>query len=461
MAQLSLRSSFLVLCLAVLAALPAEAKQKVRKPLTHGTSNIANQLLLKRQYGAAIKQLELRANAGDTNAQLKLGSMYRVGLGVDANRDKASVWLGKAAAAGNRQAALALDRMQVDVPPTPKKQLNTSSASSGAVGQMASLAWLPAKPQNQPGWLTLAAARNLTPVIEALQQAGEKQFHADRDAALLAASRAGSVNAAAAILEAGANPNAKDAMAKTPIVIAAQFGNVKLAQQLLSATPDLAARDASGRSALFYAAASCDVESFKALMNDGAKDDGASLPATVMAVTSCQNARDFAQLVRSEMINKADAAGRTAVWHAATLPENSVLQALLAAGGDPTLADAGGYLPLHAAAAARAPEALRLLLTLAKGGDVPSRSGVTPLMLAAYRGCIECVRLLAEQSSDIDLKDNAGETALLLAVQSQQAEVARFLLQRGANAKARSESGDTPEKLASRLGGEVATLFPK
>ncbi len=454
MAQLKLRTILLLACVASLAFSPADAASK--KKSNRGPS--VNALLIKRQYGAAIKLLNARAIAGDAGAQFKLGSMYRTGLGVPMDKDLATQWLSKASKSGNASATAILKRMAVEVPPTTKKSSGSASQVTSS-GQPDSMDWLPPRAANQPGWLSLAAARNLPKVIDTLQHSQDKLFKAERDQALLSASASGSKDVAAAMLESGANPNVKNDKARTPVMIAAASGNAPLLHQLLTATPDLAAVDATGRSALGYVAANCDAESFKALVDDGAKDEGSTSPALITVLTTCKNLVAFLPSIRGNLSGISDSDGRTAVWHAATTEDVAAIKATLASGGDPAIADSQGFTPLHAAALTGRSENIRLLMTLSKTPDIQSTFGVTPLMLAATSGCVKCVQLLAGQSSDLDIKDGAGETALLRAVRNQHMDIVQILLQKGANPKARTISDETPEKMAERLGGPIAALF--
>ena len=57
-----------------------------------------------KQYQDALPYLEKAATAGNTQAQLYLGNMYREGLGVKKEYAKTSPWFEKAAAAGNARA---------------------------------------------------------------------------------------------------------------------------------------------------------------------------------------------------------------------------------------------------------------------------------------------------------------------------------------------------------------------
>jgi uncharacterized protein len=446
MAQLKIWGALLLACLSVLPAQAASKKTNV------------NSLLVKRQYGAAIKQLEAMANKGDARAQFKLGSIYRVGLGVPADANRASLWLRKSAANGNATAVAVLKRMAIEVPPTAKK---LSSAPSQVVSgeQTTAMTWLPQRQPDQQSWLTLAAARNLPKVIGTLIDVNDKFYNVQRDRALLTGTVSGSKDVVAALLEAGANPNTVDDRARTPVLIATAAGNATLLQQLLTATPDLSMADASGTTPLGYAALNCDSTTFKTLVDEGAKDGDSAKPALITVFKSCKNAPEFLPSIRGNLVGAKDRDGRSIVWYAAALEDSEVLNAALAAGGDASLADMQGYTPLHVAAMAGHRETIRLLLALGSTVDVQSKDGATPLMLAASAGRIENLKFLAEQTSDIDIKDSAGDTALLRAVRSQHKEAVQILLEKGANKRARSISGETPEKLAQRLNTSISTLF--
>jgi uncharacterized protein len=451
MAQLKLCSAILMACLIGPMILPTQAAPK---------KNNINALLIKRQYGPAVKQLKGMAEKGNAWAQFKLGSLYRVGLGVPVDDNRATMWLHKSAAGGNAAAAAVLKRMAIKVPPTIKKTTK-AVVLSDATENTVSLAWLPSRSAEQQSWLALAAARNLPSVIDELKIVNDKLFAIKRDRALLAASLAGSQDVVASMLEMGANPNTRDDRARTPVIIATTAGNLPLLNQLLSATPELSSADASGTTALGYAASNCDAKTFNTLVDEGAKDDESATPALITVFKSCANAVDFLPSVRGNLVNAKDKDGRSIVWYAAAIKDSAVLNATLAAGGDASLPDAQGYAPLHVAAMAGQTEIVKVLLALGSSVDVQSKDGTTPLMLATTGGQVDCIKLLAEQTKDIDIKDSAGETALLRAVKVQNREAIQVLLVKGANRRARSISGETPEKLAERLDPAIAVLFAK
>jgi ankyrin repeat protein len=446
MAHYRFCSAVLLACLVVLPVQAATKKINV------------NTLLIKRQYGAAIRQLEAAANKGDARAQFKLGSMYRVGLGVPNDSNRATLWLKKSAARGNRAAAAVLKRMAVTVPATAKKS-NATPPQTNLTEPSMTMTWLPPRQPEQESWLALAAARNLPKVVTTLNEVGQEYFAVRRDRALLAGTTAGSGEVVTALLEAGANPNTRDQRARTPLLIATSTRNEKLLHQLLKAAPDLSTVDATGTSALGYAAVNCDAQIFKTLVNQGAKDSDSTKPALIRVFKSCDNAAEFLATIRGNLVGAVDGDGRSIVWYAAGLENSAIFSTALAAGGDITVADKQGYTPLHVAALTGRLEIIKLILALGGSADVQSRDGATPLMLAASAGRSDSVSLLVEQTSDIDVKDSAGDTALLRAVRGGQHDSIKILLQKGANRRARSISGETPEKLAQRTNTAISELF--
>lgn len=76
----------------------------------------ANRLLAAKEYGKAMSLFTRLANAGNSDAQLRLGEMYWFGEGATQDLDTARRWFEKAAAAGNaggKDSLAALDRRKV------------------------------------------------------------------------------------------------------------------------------------------------------------------------------------------------------------------------------------------------------------------------------------------------------------------------------------------------------------
>jgi len=105
---------------------------------------------------------------------------------------------------------------------------------------------------------------------------------------------------------------------------------------------------------------------------------------------------------------------------------------------------------------------------LEHGANVHTRNkkGRMPLHAASYRGLSGIVTLLLEFGADVDAQDNRNLTPLLLVSQSQpiyggDTKAAQLLLEHGANIHVRNENGQMPLHMASHhgLSGIVALLL--
>jgi len=123
--------------------------------------------------------------------------------------------------------------------------------------------------------------------------------------ALLQATRAGSVRAAEALLQAKANPNLSDINDETPLMLAVNNKQNGLAVHLLDAGADIQAVDANGRTPLYLAASRGNSEMVRRLLKEGAD------------------------------ANQADAHGWTPLIAAAASEDPATVQVLLDAGANP------------------------------------------------------------------------------------------------------------------------------
>jgi ankyrin repeat protein len=410
-------------------------------------------LLIKRQYKAALGQLQASAKAGNTKAQYQLANLYRLGLGGAVDLEKATFWYGKAAAGGHVKAKKILKRLRVPIPDT-EKQIGLRGNAKSAPGEPDYNGLTERKVKGQT-WLTLAAARGLPAVIDKLTKQPNPDFKTASGEALLAAARSGKAGTVAILLNRGADPNSKDSTGQSATMIAASYGKVDALRTLVAVVPDLVARDDSGLGALGKTSMYCNLEAFKLLSDAGAKDKDASTPTLTRILQNCDHPEIYFKDARPNALNATDAAGRSVFWHAAAKLDAEQLSALLTAGADPTLADQDGYTPLHAAASAGRADNITVLLKGVVGPTNPAANGATPLMLAAYVGCADCLQNLPHQGAALDAKDAAGNSALMYAVLGHQKNSANMLVSFGANLNAQNESGDTPKKLGRRIAMEL------
>jgi ankyrin repeat protein len=225
----------------------------------------------------------------------------------------------------------------------------------------------------------------------------------------------------AALLDGGADANARDADRNTPLILAALYAGPDCVELLLKKGADPNAANAAGATALVRAAT--DADKARLLVAAGAKVDART------------------------------ALGNTPLILAARQHGNAAtVRLLLERGADPRGRNAGGAGPIVAAAASGDVESARLLLDHgadpndypepgAVPGDPFRPGGRTALMWAAYRNDLPMLRLLLERGADPNKSTPFG-SPLSHACWHDSTEAARLLLERGARADARDPIAD-------------------
>jgi ankyrin repeat protein len=287
--------------------------------------------------------------------------------------------------------------------------------------------------------------------------------------ALAVAARAGQLEAARLLLDAGADPDRANAYGETPLLLAAGNGRLEVARLLLDAGADLNRAASDGHTPVMMTAGYGHPEALRLLLARGAAVDAADPNASrtafhfacfnnqaecteVLARAGCdvglkdsegKTGRELAEeeghaavlarlrAVVVEQLRTVQAAGAAAElepepaavggdWGpadqlvtAAAQGDGAAVSRLLAAGADPNAAVAGltpsgevvQTTALAVAARAGQLEAARLLLD---AGADPSRAasgGTTPLIMAAGYGQLEVLRLLLARGASVDAAD--------------------------------------------------------
>ena len=130
-----------------------------------------------------------------------------------------------------------------------------------------------------------------------------------------------------------------------------------------------------------------------------------------------------------------DAAGNSALMHAAVYGDTSFMRVLLKNGADVNATNAAGATALMRASFDQSK--VRLLLDQGAKVNVRSVLGNTPLILAARPAhCGPTVRLLLEHGADARATNDFGATALMAAAAAGDEEAARLLIGYGADVNA-------------------------
>ena len=255
----------------------------------------------------------------------------------------------------------------------------------------------------------------------------------------------------------------------TPLMHAAAFGNLQSMQILLDAGVDPNAKDAFGATALVWAAG--DAAKAKLLVERGAdvnaQTDQGRTPLIVAAAHD-GNSRTVRRLLdRGAAIKAADAMGDTALTVASAADDMETVKLLLARGADANETNKAGYTPLLNASANGNIAMMRMLID--KGADVNAANvfggkvkfgdialkQLTPLMLVAPHGGPAAVGLLIEAGAQVNARDSRGMTPLMFTVASddnQNLDVVEMLIAHGAEVNVRSQAGETALDWARKSG---------
>jgi ankyrin repeat protein len=244
---------------------------------------------------------------------------------------------------------------------------------------------------------------------------------------------------------------------------AARLGDVAKLKSLVSNKSLVMARGIHYRTALHEAAANCQLEAAKLLVENGwdrqARDDQGKTPLMLasrcpgnvqaafvgtlnvaMRVTekdpwSLQHAAANRQTnvvaILAKMgadVNAPGSEGNRALNISCLKGDAATAKVLLENGANPNLRGEDGITPLHDAALSGNPEVIELLLAHgAEINSVDSESASTPLHYAASFNRLNAVKALVEHGADTNIRTKAGFTALQLAATNNFAEVAAFL----------------------------------
>ena len=235
--------------------------------------------------------------------------------------------------------------------------------------------------------------------------------------ALHAAAGGGYTECVSRLLDAGANPEARNVSGRSPLMRAAMGGHVGALNALLRHERcvdvlDVGARDDVGDTALRLAAQDGHVGTVAALLAAGAPPD-----------------------VRNND-------GATPAMAAAFCGHADVLRLLFAAGADPGAGDNDGTTALMRAAGSGSTECCDALLYAGAPANAVDTGGWTAALCAADEGRTAVLRLLHAAGADVVHARNArGSSALQLATAGGHAEAEAFLRECAA---AESVEGDAP-----------------
>ena len=245
--------------------------------------------------------------------------------------------------------------------------------------------------------------RGLAALAAGLLLAAGVGLHA-ADSRLVDAAAGQDAAAVRALLDAGAEVNARRADGATALLWAAHRDDLAMVELLLAAGADPNAADEHGVTPLMRASENASPGVVQALLDAGADPDAAQ------------------------------SSGLTPLMIAARTGERDVVRGLLAHGADVNaVTHETGVTALMWAVAAPHPDIVHVLLETGAGVEASSAKGFTPLLFAARNGDIELARALLAAGADVNGTGSDGTHPLPLAIVSRHAGMAHFLLEQGAD----------------------------
>ncbi|TYZ66837.1 hypothetical protein PybrP1_005177 [[Pythium] brassicae (nom. inval.)] len=265
----------------------------------------------------------------------------------------------------------------------------------------------------------------------------------------------------------GASVHDRDANGWTALHFASEVGGIKIARFLLTERCSTDVRDREGRTAVDIAALNGHLDVVRELSSQGSSLRGVSSGGrTILHLAVLGTSRVGNGGSRGVSDGDRNGNGGTRGDSDSDSDNNRarVLEYLLRQSLDANAADDDGYTPLHCAVQACAGRSdtasaststttstsLDVLLS-ADGVDVDARSHQheTPLLVSAKLGLVDAASKLVAAGADVDAQDRAGESSLLVASARGDADVVHLLLQHGARTDSATPSGRTPLTVAA------------
>ncbi len=254
------------------------------------------------------------------------------------------------------------------------------------------------------------------------------------------------------LLEAGADVNARSESGATPLHLS--LNHPAVVTTLLEFGADPAAVDSSGHAADPRSCQNFVTHSFFALATPDVVAGCIEEDATLNAAMFRQSPVFFGLFGDRPLHTAAESAG-----------DPAIITALLEAGAALHGRGRSNHTPLHHAAESGTPANVRALLAAgaqvdmrASGFDVDWGWDWTPLHLATRNPDPEVVRVLLGAHADVNARAYYGQTPLHLAAGNENPEVAALLLEAGADVNAREWMGRTPLHVAAAANGNPAVV---
>jgi ankyrin repeat protein len=316
-----------------------------------------------------------------------------------------------------------------------------------------------AEPQSPPATLVEAAHRGDLDAIRKLIAEGadiEKPEGPQNYRPLHAAARWGGAGAVTALLDAGAQRDARSGWDRTALHVAAAYGSLDAARVLIDRGASMAAEDLSLDTPLALAEL-VHQQAIAELL----RSKGATVRARDISWAALNGDRvRIEELIKDGVDVSAPAErGQTPIVLAMSSGNEEIVPFLISKGAkvDVTMPE-GGRQAIHFAAAWELRETFEQLVAAGAKKDARDENGATPLLVAARHASPEMIAWLIDQQR-LDPRAETtrpAENALHLAARSGNIEVVKALLDRGMAAGAPSSDGTVA--LHSAAGGNSVAV---
>jgi ankyrin repeat protein len=270
------------------------------------------------------------------------------------------------------------------------------------------------------------------------------------------------------LLKLGADPRQTDVNGQSPLYAAVAAKNTALVDLLVQYGATFRNEDTAGFSPLAWAIdQNADVAFVEHLRAQGAELDfqGESGRAALMAAADANNIPALTWLLENNVpLDGVDAAGSTALHHAAGKGAHEVMKLLLDHGADPLVRNAQIKTALHIAAERGDEEAADMLLAFPEVRRTLNdfrtfTNGYTPLMAAIANsgtaerntGHLAIAQKLIETGALINDVDFQNRHSLYIAVENSTPAMVKMLISHGADVMKAPLSGDRKQPMTQRI----------
>ncbi|XP_076463805.1 uncharacterized protein LOC143295977 [Babylonia areolata] len=275
--------------------------------------------------------------------------------------------------------------------------------------------------------------------------------------ALHLAAEEGYLDVCQALVGAGANLNAQNALEDTALILACLHGHLPIVRFLLHSQASLRKRGYHERTALHCAAEGGHLSVCRYLVSANADlEEEDTFGNTPLICAAEKGVAEILSLLLTHGcdVNRMSHSAATALHYAAQHGALHCCKVLLEAGAEIDAQDIRRFTPLMMSALNGHAAVVELLVEWKCNVNMASYNRRTALHLAAERGKQVCCELLLEAGAAIDAQDGVGNTPLHVAIVKGQLQVMQFLIASGADVVRRPNNGNSLMHLAAAGGSK-------